>query len=272
MTDRYSSGKKSKRPLRRAISLEDITTATAIHRQLRSSGLLEPSSPPSPSFQESSSSARRVPPSLLNPIDRPSSSASVPNRSTTVMLTPEYELTFVPLKDRPTSVLALNIEHESFRDHGSLPTPDVSPEELSDSSDDLADFQDEALDSKSIRTMDELRSSPARRSTFPGAESSTLTGGGDTRTLGGTSLSGDATPGTLNWLTDSPFLDSLVSWIEGLEPSSQQPKSQEKEKPNPWLDIPFQFIALLTYPEADPKTGKLSLASKNCLPWRDVVG
>ncbi|KAG0042969.1 hypothetical protein BGZ83_011965 [Gryganskiella cystojenkinii] len=289
MTDRYSSGKKTKRPLRRAISLEDITTATAIHRQLQSSGLLldspTPNQQPEQDQRTSSSSLsssspiipRRavVPSSLLSrhPIDRPSSSASAPNRSTTVMLTPDYELTFVPLKDRPASALALNIDHESFRDHAdqhSLPTPDVSPEELSDdSSDDLEETENNNNNNnnkKSIRSLEGLRStSQARRSTFPGAETSTLSGGvggDDTRTIGGISILGDANTGTFNWITDSPYLESLVSWVEGLEPSSQQQlnKSQEKDKPNPWLDIPFQFIALLTYPEPDPKTGKMSLA------------
>lgn len=68
--------------------------------------------------------------------------------------------------------------------------------------------------------------------------------------------------GAWGWLKGSPLLDAVVSWIEGPGLHIPQKKS-EKDKPNPLLDIPLQFIALLTYPEPDPKTGNtVSLASK----------
>ncbi|KAG0254569.1 hypothetical protein BGZ95_005981, partial [Linnemannia exigua] len=65
----------------------------------------------------------------------------------------------------------------------------------------------------------------------------------------------DAVTGTWTWLTDSPFLDALVNWIEGPDMATQQKVQEKDNKPNPWLDIPFQFIALLTYPEPDPRNG-----------------
>ncbi|KAF9934482.1 hypothetical protein FBU30_001975 [Linnemannia zychae] len=70
-----------------------------------------------------------------------------------------------------------------------------------------------------------------------------------------------ATRGPLGWLNAAPLLDALVNWIEG-PPNRPQPKKNPNEKPNPILEIPFQFIALLTYPEPDPKAGdKMSLAT-----------
>lgn len=70
-----------------------------------------------------------------------------------------------------------------------------------------------------------------------------------------------APAGSLGWLNASPLLEALVNWVEG-PPNRPQPKKNLNEKPNPILEIPFQFIALLTYPEPDPKTGdKMSLAS-----------
>lgn len=66
--------------------------------------------------------------------------------------------------------------------------------------------------------------------------------------------------GPLGWLNASPFLDAIVSWVEG---PAHRPAVKKNDKPNPILDIPFQFIALLTFPEPDPKAGnKMSLASK----------
>ncbi|KAF8937494.1 hypothetical protein BGZ58_002599 [Dissophora ornata] len=85
--------------------------------------------------------------------------------------------------------------------------------------------------------------------------------GADTRADGG---------GPLGWIyASSPILDAIVNWVEG--PASSRAAAaataagsqatKKNEKPNPILDIPFQFIALLTYPEQDPKMGnKMSLA------------
>lgn len=68
----------------------------------------------------------------------------------------------------------------------------------------------------------------------------------------------DIAAGPLGWFNASPILDAIVGWVEG-------PRAAKKsDKPNPILDIPFQFIALLTYPEPDPKaSNKMSLASKS---------
>ncbi|KAG0258672.1 hypothetical protein BGZ95_004901 [Linnemannia exigua] len=69
-----------------------------------------------------------------------------------------------------------------------------------------------------------------------------------------------AAGGSLGWLNASPLMEALVNWIDG-PPNRPQPKKNPNEKPNPILEIPFQFIALLTYPEPDPKAGdKMSLA------------
>ncbi|KAF9349712.1 hypothetical protein BGX34_001637 [Mortierella sp. NVP85] len=67
-----------------------------------------------------------------------------------------------------------------------------------------------------------------------------------------------AAAGPLGWLNASPILDAIVSWVEG---PAQRSSVKKSDKPNPILDIPFQFIALLTFPEPDPKAGnKMSLA------------
>ncbi|KAG0300353.1 hypothetical protein BGZ98_009252 [Dissophora globulifera] len=68
--------------------------------------------------------------------------------------------------------------------------------------------------------------------------------------------------GPLAWFgVSSSALDAIISWIEG--PSNvgsskaavNAVAAKKNDKPNPILDIPFQFIALLTYPEPDPKLG-----------------
>ncbi|KAF9903704.1 hypothetical protein EC991_003431 [Linnemannia zychae] len=155
-----------------------------------------------------------------------------------------------------------------------LPTPEVSPEELSsDSSDDMVIVEGDLLEeSKSVLGLDYYMRSTGqlRQQTYPGAvakRTTTAVGAtipADLQTLGdGASIDGglDAVTGTWSWLTDSPFLDALVNWIEGPDIATQQRGQEKDNKPNPWLDIPFQFIALLTYPEPDPKNGnKMTLA------------
>ncbi|KAG0335914.1 hypothetical protein BG000_007121 [Podila horticola] len=166
---------------------------------------------------------------------------------------------FVPLKDKPQfnhdqeedqeeeeEELEPHLLDRDRRDATNLPTPDVSPEELSDSSEDLVD-QGELTDPRSMSFDGAHRQ--RRHDAYPGP---------------GVAPQGDEDPSSWNWLKDSPFLDALVNWIEGPDAVSQ-PKGQEKDKPNPWLDIPFQFIALLTYPEPDAKTGnKMTLALRYC--------
>ncbi|KAF9981936.1 hypothetical protein BGZ75_006711 [Mortierella antarctica] len=76
----------------------------------------------------------------------------------------------------------------------------------------------------------------------------------------GTGSKSDQCHGPTHWLNALPLLDAFISWVEG-PPTGSLPKRHEKEKPNPLLDIPFQFIALLTYPEPDPRLGnKMTLA------------
>ncbi|KAG0035596.1 hypothetical protein BGZ81_005574 [Podila clonocystis] len=172
---------------------------------------------------------------------------------------------FIPLKDKPESnhdqdldqeeeeeLLETHLLDRDRRDATNLPTPDVSPGELSDSSEDLAG-QGDLTESRS-RSFDDTHRQQRHRA-YPGP---------------GVELQGDEDPSSWSWLKDSPFLDALVNWIEGPDAVSQ-PKNQEKDKPNPWLDIPFQFIALLTYPEPDVKTGnKMTLARNVHIPI-DVI-
>ncbi|KAF9946428.1 hypothetical protein BGZ65_009715, partial [Modicella reniformis] len=80
--------------------------------------------------------------------------------------------------------------------------------------------------------------------------------------VSGTGLGGDeatlGTTGALGWFNASPVLDAIVNWIEG---PGNRPAIKKHDKPNPILDIPFQFFALLTFPEPDPRAGnKMSLA------------
>ncbi|KAF9361122.1 hypothetical protein BGX26_005751 [Mortierella sp. AD094] len=138
-------------------------------------------------------------------------------------------------------------------DHGSLPTPDVSPEELSESSEELVIIQGDLLEeSRSAKSEDRVRPLQFHYGSFP-------EDGVNAATTGDASANAEAMVGPLSWLTESPFIDALVNWIEGPETPAQQ-RNPDKDKPNPWLDIPLQFIALLTYPEPDPKNGnKMSL-------------
>ncbi|KAF9368984.1 hypothetical protein CPB97_004028, partial [Podila verticillata] len=124
--------------------------------------------------------------------------------------------------------------------------PETSPEEISASSDELLIVRESLLeDSKSTRSMYTFQSSPESPGVFDRSSEDT-----QCQTLSG----------ALGWLKGSPLLDAVVSWIEGPGLHIPQKKS-EKDKPNPLLDIPLQFIALLTYPEPDPKTGNtVSLA------------
>lgn len=244
------------RPLRRAISLEDLSSAASIHRQLHSSGLLHQSrlrpisSTPShttPSPAEIATSQPTRHPDFVPSTQPPNfgSSSASPSAITRTI----QHMEFVPLKDRPQSDHDQDLEEEEDedldpylldrdrQDATNLPTPDVSPEELSDSSEDLV-TQGELTETRSRRSFD-TSNRQQRHNSYPGV---------------GVAPPGDEDPSTWSWLKDSPFLDAFVSWIEGPDAVSQ-PKNQEKDKPNPWLDIPFQFIALLTYPEPDAKTG-----------------
>lgn len=272
MTDPFTTHRT--RPLRRAISLEDLSSAASIHRQLHSSGLLHQSrlrpisnthSPrvtPSPTEIATLQSARHTD-SVLS--IQPPNSRSAASSASAITRTIEH-MEFVPLKDKPQfnhdqeedqeeeeEELEPHLLDRDRRDATNLPTPDVSPEELSDSSEDLVD-QGELTDPRSMSFDGAHRQ--RRHDAYPGP---------------GVAPQGDEDSSSWNWLKDSPFLDALVNWIEGPD-AVAQPKGQEKDKPNPWLDIPFQFIALLTYPEPDAKTGnKMTLARNVHLPIDVIV-
>ncbi|KAF9967513.1 hypothetical protein BGZ70_009275 [Mortierella alpina] len=267
-------------PLRRAISLEDLSSAAAIHRQLHTSGLLQASRlrPRHRSHQgqhAATAPSHRYIASFAEPITRPASSASIYHRhQRSTEGGSDMDMSYVPLKDRPHSAMSLRNDHsnrlssymlqEQHAANSSLPTPDASPEELSDSSDELVIIQGELLEeARATRSAERLRAQ-IRQNTLPGAVANThpeTEAETEARTSGDISLHGELEGGSWNWLTDAPFIDALVNWIEGPDHPPQQ-KTQDKDKPNPWLDIPFQFIALLTYPEPDPKSGsKPSLAA-----------
>ncbi|KAF9434072.1 hypothetical protein BGZ76_008634 [Entomortierella beljakovae] len=263
MTDAaYSTNITTRRPLRRAISLEDISSATSIRHQLYKSSNQNGRSGSKPQ----SSTSSRHPLDLSNqqrllqfedPLERPASSASLYHRRQRSHPTDtELEVSILSLRDhQPLSMSPGKIEafDQISHDSGSLPTPEVSPEELSDSSDELVIIQGEVLEeARSSRSVDRFRPSGS----FPEAGMDTATIA-DASTIG----NGEVANGPFGWLVDSPFIDALVNWIEGPDQPGQ-PKSQEKDsKPNPLLDIPLQFIALLTYPEPDPKNGnKMTLA------------
>ncbi|KAK3842600.1 MAG: hypothetical protein J3R72DRAFT_474667, partial [Linnemannia gamsii] len=311
----YSTDNKTRPPLRRAISLEDLITASAVHHHLHTSGLLRTTTTslhPSrtttraiitAALPQSKSNAAAL---LLHPLSsppiRPASAASVyhPHHQYQSSFTNEpQEISYEPLKDRPQPPMALQERSNNSNSsggkrpqpiivpplpqdsreaplvphHPSLPTPEVSPEELSsDSSDDMVIVEGDLLEeSKSVLGLDYYMRSTGqlRQQTYPGAvanggrrgatSATDTTMPADLQTLGdGASMIDgglDAVTGTWSWLTDSPFLDALVNWIEGPDMATQQKVQEKDNKPNPWLDIPFQFIALLTYPEPDPRSG-----------------
>ncbi|KAF9902831.1 hypothetical protein BX616_001800 [Lobosporangium transversale] len=85
------------------------------------------------------------------------------------------------------------------------------------------------------------------------------------------------TSGSFGWSSAPLILNTIISWIEGppgllavagagganSNGSGGGPNTGTKksEKPNSILEIPLQFIALLTYPEPDPRNGnKVTLA------------
>ncbi|KAF9108558.1 hypothetical protein BGX27_008293 [Mortierella sp. AM989] len=248
LTDGYSTNIKTRRPLRRAISLEDLRS---IRHHLQESSLdnrLESKQATTLSHQSSEESNQHSF-QLEDPLERPASSASLYHRrQRTNPGATELSVSFVPFKDQPLTMSPVKAEGFDHGDSGSLPTPDISPEELSESSEELVIIQGDFLEEvRSRRSTDWVMPSQIHYGSFPET-------GADTATIGDAMPNGEGIVGPLSWLTESPFIDALVNWIEGPDNTTQQ-KNQEKDKPNPWMDIPLQFIALLTYPEPDPKNG-----------------
>ncbi|KAF9128992.1 hypothetical protein BGW39_004562 [Mortierella sp. 14UC] len=227
LRDTTSRESASRRLMRRAISLEDLNTVSAIHHNHNYHHMLGQDSPPV----------------------RPSSSASMslPVPSDTLpSLLPDNQTLYQRYYhhrslERPSNYNALlsddNTQYSLYRlDHDQQgPVRAMSPD---------ADLDDPALmdDAKSTYTTNQVLQ-----------DHSMEVGKDETVAVA-------AAGGPLGWLNTSPLLEALVNWVEG-PPNRPQPKKNPNEKPNPILEIPFQFIALLTYPEPDPKAGdKMSLA------------
>lgn len=226
-TSRESSGR---RLMRRAISLEDLNTGSAIHHNHHH--ILEHDSPP----ERPSSSA-----SMSLPVPSDTLSSLQQNDQTLYHRYYHHRSLERPSASNYSALLSDDNEYSLYRlDHDHQePVRTMSPD---------ADIDDLAL-------LDDVKST---RSTY--TTNLVLQDTGKDETIA-------AAGGSLGWLNASPLLEALVNWVEG-PPNRPQPKKNPNEKPNPILEIPFQFIALLTYPEPDPKTGdKMSLACMFHPPW-----
>lgn len=226
LRDNISRESAGRRLIRRAISLEDLNTVSAIHHNHHH--ILDHDSPP----------------------ERPSSSAS--------MSLPVPSDTLPSLQPNEQAL------YHRYYHHRSLERPSASNYStlLSDENQ-YSLYRLEHDHQEPIRTMspdidlDDLDDVKSTRSTYT---TSPVVQAGKDETIA-------AAGGSLGWLNASPLLEALVNWVEG-PPNRPQPKKNPNEKPNPILEIPFQFIALLTYPEPDPKIGdKMSLASRFHPPW-----
>ncbi|KAH7026985.1 LOW QUALITY PROTEIN: hypothetical protein BKA57DRAFT_479874 [Linnemannia elongata] len=214
----------SRRLMRRAISLEDLNTVSAIHHHNHHHILNHDSPPERPSSTMSMSLP--VPSDTLpslQPDDRTLYHRYYHHRS--LERPPASNYSALLNDDNQYSLYRLDHDHQG-------PVRTMSPD---------ADMDDLAL-------LDDVKSTRSTYTTNP-----VLQEDGKDQTVA-------APGGSLGWLNASPLLEALVNWVEG-PPNRPQPKKNLNEKPNPILEIPFQFIALLTYPEPDPKTGdKMSLA------------
>ncbi|KAG0240107.1 hypothetical protein BGW41_007200 [Actinomortierella wolfii] len=241
------------RPLKRSSSLEHVggsTSKLSPHRITTLHHLTHP--PPRPAssasvlLPPSSASASNVlhshartssPEPMLDPIPRPHSAFSLGRYTLPGELDADQQQSRYP------------------RSHSSsLPTPDASPGEMSDDSlEDVALIgSDELAHARAIRSLQHAGTFEA----YPHHPHSLSTTAPSIIGAGGEPLPSSS----WTWWTGSPFMDALVNWIEGPEHVARA-KNTEKDKPNPLLDIPLQFIALLTYPEPDVKNGnKMTLA------------
>ncbi|KAF9086921.1 hypothetical protein BGX23_008490 [Mortierella sp. AD031] len=226
LRDSTSRESARRRLMRRAISLEDLNTVSAIHHH--SHHLLDQDSLP----------------------ERPSSSASMslPVPSDTLPSLQHTDDTLyhryyhLRSRERPSdyhTLLSDDNQYSLYRldqDHQG-PVRTMSPD---------ADIEELAL-------MDDVKSTRSSYTTNPTVQDHFGEAGKE-------ETAGAVAGGPLSWLNASSLLEALVNWVEG-PPNRPQPKKNPNEKPNPILEIPFQFIALLTYPEPDPKAGdKMTLA------------
>ncbi|KAF9157001.1 hypothetical protein BG015_008504 [Linnemannia schmuckeri] len=218
-TNRESTA--SRRIMRRAISLEDLNTVSAIHHNHHH--ILDQDSLP----ERPSSSV-----SMSLPVPSDTLPSLQPNDQT--LYHRYYHHRSLERPSNRNTLLSDNNQYSLYRlDHDHQgPARTMSPD---------ADMDDLAL-------LDDVKSTRSTYTTNPVLQDA------------GKDMTVSAAGGSLGWLNASPLLEALVNWVEG-PPNRPQPKKNPNEKPNPILEIPFQFIALLTYPEPDPKTGdKMSLA------------
>ncbi|KAG0238863.1 hypothetical protein BGW42_000024 [Actinomortierella wolfii] len=243
------------RPLKRSSSLEHVGGSTSnlsphrittLHhmthpppRPASSASVLLPPSSASVSNVLHSHARTSSPEPMLDPIPRPHSAFSLGRYTLPGELDADQQQSRYP------------------RSHSSsLPTPDASPGEMSDDSlEDVALIgSDELAHARAIRSLQHAGTFEA----YPHHPHSLSTTAPSIIGAGGEPLPSSS----WTWWTGSPFMDALVNWIEGPEHVARA-KNTEKDKPNPLLDIPLQFIALLTYPEPDAKNGnKMTLASR----------
>lgn len=215
----------SRRLMRRAISLEDLNTVSAIHHHNHHHILNHDSPPERPSSTMS----------MSLPVPSDTLPSLQPDDQTLYHRYYHHRSLERPLASNYSALLSDDNQYSLYRlDHDHQgPVRTMSPD---------ADMDDLAL-------LDDVKSTRSTYTTNP-----VLQEDGKDQTVA-------APGGSLGWLNASPLLEALVNWVEG-PPNRPQPKKNLNEKPNPILEIPFQFIALLTYPEPDPKTGdKMSLAS-----------
>ncbi|KAF9172366.1 hypothetical protein BGX21_011564 [Mortierella sp. AD011] len=223
MTETYSA-EPNGRMMRRAISLEDMKKSSSFHR------LLQEDHPQRPASSASTSLA--VPPNTLSPHHHEHQYSQYPDLS---------------LSQHEDNYMLYNYT-DKHNHHDMAGTTEGDPDDLMSygSREPHRHVLDDGKSTRSIYTT-----SPSLRE----YQSSRI------RTSVETTLSRDEqrSNGLLGWFHTSPIFDAVTTWVEG--PANHATAPKKNEKPNPIMDIPFQFIALLTYPEPDPRNGnKMTLA------------
>ncbi|KAF9360942.1 hypothetical protein BGX26_006936 [Mortierella sp. AD094] len=256
MTETYTP-EPSGRMLRRAISLEDMKNASSLHHLLQ-----EDDHPQRPA--SSASMSLPVPSNTL------SSHHHEHQLQTPYQVQyPQYpDSSLVFENSRAQSAMSLRQHEDNYtlynyndkhNHHDMAGTTEGDPDDLMSygSREPHRHVLDDGKSTRSIYTT-----SPSLREYY----------GSRVRTSDETTLSRDEqrSNGLLGWLHTSPIFDSIITWVEG--PANHTVAAKKNEKPNPIMDIPFQFIALLTYPEPDPRTGnKMTLASKSEEDWMSNI-
>ncbi|KAF9116232.1 hypothetical protein BGX27_004083 [Mortierella sp. AM989] len=231
------------RMLRRTVSLEDMKNASSLHHLL-----LEEDHPQRPASSASMS--------LLVPSDTLSSLHHEHHRLQTPYQYPDSS--FMIETERAQSTMSPRQHEENYtlynhydkHDHYDL--MGVTEGDL----DDIIRYNSRRLHGQGL---DDGKSTRSFYTTSPAL---TEHHGSRIRTSDETTLNRDeqGVNGILGWLHASPILDAIINWVEG---PTNRPATKKNDKPSPIADIPFQFIALLTYPEPDPRAGgKMTLARR----------